>query len=155
MLILVVTQCSHGGVSGDYETGQAILETGAIAGSDITQEAALAKMAHVLSLNISFDEKREMMSRSLFGEMTVHLKMETSASSSTESRPQSELEMIKAIASAMNLSSKMEVAELKEVLFPCFMCSAVYKNSFDIIDACFNEGANISAGNTLWNQSYH
>ena len=37
VLILVVTQCSHGGVSGDYETGQAILETGAISGSDITQ----------------------------------------------------------------------------------------------------------------------
>ena len=37
VLILVVTQCPHGGVSAEYETGQAILDTGAIAGSDITQ----------------------------------------------------------------------------------------------------------------------
>ena len=37
VLILVVTQCSHGGVSGEYETGQAIMNTGAISGSDITQ----------------------------------------------------------------------------------------------------------------------
>ena len=33
----MVTQCPHGGVSAEYETGQAILDTGAIAGSDITQ----------------------------------------------------------------------------------------------------------------------
>ena len=37
VMVLVVTQCSHGGVSGDYETGQALLDTGAIPGSDITQ----------------------------------------------------------------------------------------------------------------------
>ena len=37
VIILVVTQCSHGGVSPDYETGQALLDTGAVPGSDITQ----------------------------------------------------------------------------------------------------------------------
>ena len=37
VMVLVVTQCSHGGVSGDYETGQALLDTGAVPGSDITQ----------------------------------------------------------------------------------------------------------------------
>ena len=143
VLILVVTQCSHGGVSGDYETGQAILETGAIAGSDITAEAALTKLAHVLSLDVNIVEKREMMKKSLCGEMTVQVKKDQST---TEPGPQSDLEMIKAVASTMNLSSKMEVARLKEVLFPCILCSAVYKNSFDIIDICYREGANISAG---------
>ena len=52
VLILVVTQCHHGAVSGHYETGQAVLDMGAISGSDITPDAALAKLAHVLSLNI-------------------------------------------------------------------------------------------------------
>ena len=37
VIVLVVTQCAHGGVSGDYETGQALLDAGAIPGSDITQ----------------------------------------------------------------------------------------------------------------------
>ena len=41
-MVLVVTQCSHGGVSGDYETGQALLDTGAIPGSDITQVTIVA-----------------------------------------------------------------------------------------------------------------
>ena len=106
----------------------------------------MAKLAHVLSLDISYDEKREMMKKSLFGEMTVQVKKEHSITSATEPGPQSDLEMLKAVALTMNLSSKMEVAKLKEVLFPCILCSAVYKNSFDIIDICYKEGANISAG---------
>merc|ERR550539_812911 len=74
VIILVVTQCPHGGVSADYETGQALLDVGAIPGSDITSEAALAKLAHVLSLDLSFDERRDIMLRSLVGEMTVQIR---------------------------------------------------------------------------------
>ena len=35
--------------------------------------------------------------------------------------------MITAIAQTMKLSSKQEVAGLKEILLPCLMCSAVFK----------------------------
>ena len=143
VVILVVTQCPHGGVSADYETGQALLDVGAIPGSDITSEAALAKLAHVLSLDLSFEERREMMLRSLVGEMTVQIRSEKKKD---ELNPSAELDMIKAVAASMNLSSGVEVAELKEVLMPCLMCSAVYKNNFDILETCFKESANISAG---------
>ena len=85
MIILCVTQCSHGGVAAFYETGkvaanlllllltlftniqvvvvvfvdvlpysQVLMNAGAIPGLDITPEAALAKLAHVLSLPIRF-----------------------------------------------------------------------------------------------------
>ena len=100
------------------------------------------KLAHVLSLDLSHEEKREMMARSLCGEMTVHIKKESTAAT----EPAAELQMIAAVAREMNLSSSVEVAELREVLFPCLICSAVYKNNFDIIDACFKEGADLSAG---------
>ena len=129
-------------MSADYETGQALLDVGAIPGSDITGEAALAKLAHVLSLDISFDERREMMLRSLVGEMTVQIRMEKK----DELNPSVEIDMIKAVAASMNLTSGVEVAELKEVLMPCLMCSAVYKNNFEILETCFRESANISAG---------
>ena len=112
-----------------------------------SQEAALAKLAHVLSLDLSYEEKREMLARSLCGEMTVHIKKE-----STE--PAKELQMIAAVAREMNLSSSVEVAELREVLFPCLICSAVYKNNFDIIDACFKEGADISAGKKIFRNHF-
>ena len=65
-----------------------------------------------------------MMGRSLCGEMTVHIRR--------EAEPAAELQMIAAVAREMNLSSSVEVAELREVLFPCLICSAVYKNNFDI-----------------------
>ena len=83
-----------------------------------------------------------MMARSLCGEMTVHIKKESTAAIA----PAAELQMIAAVAMEMKLSSSGEVAELREVLFPCLICSAVYTNNFDIIDACFKEGADISAG---------
>ena len=97
----------------------------------------------MISLDISHDEKRDMLSRSLCGEMTVRLHTDDNK---TELDTSAELDMIQAVATAMNLSSKAEVTDLKEVLFPCLMCSAVYKNNFNIIETCFKECANISAG---------
>ena len=54
--------------------------------------------------------------------------------------------MITAVAAAMKLSSKVEVAALREVLLPCLLCSAVYKNNFDIVESCHQEHADLSAG---------
>ena len=63
VIVLCVTQCAHGGVGEVYETGKALLDAGAIPCSDLTPEAALAKLAHVLSLSKSIEEKREMMKK--------------------------------------------------------------------------------------------
>ena len=102
--------------------------------------------ATVKTIQASLDSDKESLD---FNKESLDFKKETAsevATSATEPGPQSDLEMLKAVALTMNLSSKMEVAKLKEVLFPCILCSAVYKNSFDIIDICYKEGANISAG---------
>ena len=61
-------------------------------------------------------------------------------------QPGAELQMITAVAAAMKLSSKVEVAALREVLLPCLLCSAVYKNNFDIVESCHQEHADLSAG---------
>ena len=61
-------------------------------------------------------------------------------------QPGAELQMITAVAAAMKLSSKVEVAALREVLLPCLLCSAVYKNNFDIVSSCHQEHADLSAG---------
>ena len=57
--------------------------------------------------------------------------------------------MITAVAAAMKLSSKVEVAALREVLLPCLLCSAVYKNNFDIVESCHQEHADLSAGTAI------
>jgi L-asparaginase/Glu-tRNA(Gln) amidotransferase subunit D len=72
VIILTVTQCSHGSVSGIYATGKALLDIGIIPGNDMTPEAALTKMSYVLSKeDLSLDQKRKMMETNLVGEMTV------------------------------------------------------------------------------------
>ena len=107
MIILCVTQCSHGGVAAFYETGKVVknfwtllglnsfvevlMNAGAIPGLDITPEAALAKLAHVLSLPIrlaplvifeniltfpffcSRKEQKELMVKNMRGEMSVKI----------------------------------------------------------------------------------
>ncbi len=49
VIILSVTQCVSGGVSGLYETGKALLDAGVIPGSDITPEV---KTTHTPELEI-------------------------------------------------------------------------------------------------------
>ena len=52
--------------------GKALLDIGIVPGSDMTPEAALTKMAYVLSKkDLTLAEKRKMMETNLVGEMTV------------------------------------------------------------------------------------
>ena len=49
-----------------------MLDIGIVPGSDITPEAALSKLAYVLSKSeLSFDEKMKLMETNIVGEMTV------------------------------------------------------------------------------------
>ena len=72
VMIITVTQCNHGSVSGIYETGKALLDIGIVPGSDITPEAALTKLSYVLSKNdLSQEDKRKLMETNIVGEITV------------------------------------------------------------------------------------
>ncbi len=72
VVVVVVTQCLRGSVdSSAYVTGSALMNTGAIAGYDLTTEAALAKLEVLLGEGLDAHEVRELMVTDLAGELTV------------------------------------------------------------------------------------
>jgi lysophospholipase len=114
-LIINTTQCCHGAVQAIYETGAALLEAGVIPGADMTPEAALTKLSYVFSKDEwDLDTKRQMMMTNLRGELTL-----------PHTTLVKEMELIEALARSLHLSSSEEMDQLKDVLFPSLICSAV------------------------------
>jgi lysophospholipase len=70
VVIVNVTQCLRGRVSPSYAAGRVLMDAGVVPGSDMTPEAALAKLAFLLGQDLSRDEVRAQASRSLAGELT-------------------------------------------------------------------------------------
>ncbi len=72
--ILVVnrTQCHSGSVDMEgYATGNALKQAGVLSAYDMTLEACLTKIHHLLSQNLPFEEVRQRFSENLKGEMTL------------------------------------------------------------------------------------
>ncbi|KAK7103433.1 L-asparaginase 1-like [Littorina saxatilis] len=70
-LIINVTQCHTGAVTGDYETGKALVEAGVVPGGDITTEAAFGKLCYLLAkTNLSNKQRKEELRKPLCKEMT-------------------------------------------------------------------------------------
>jgi L-asparaginase len=71
VVLVNCTQCLKGTVHmEDYATGAALAKAGVISGFDMTLEAALAKLAFLLSQNLSPARIKKMMQTSMRGELT-------------------------------------------------------------------------------------
>src|SRR5690606_34903657 len=71
-VVLNVSQCVGGSViHGKYEASRRLTEIGVVSGHDITTEAALAKMMHLLAYEKSFKGLCHKLSVPLRGELTA------------------------------------------------------------------------------------
>lgn len=72
LVIYNVSQCMGGSiVEGLYETSKKLTEVGVISGHDITTEAALTKLMHLLGNETNLDEIKRKLSIPLRGELTL------------------------------------------------------------------------------------
>lgn len=70
-VITVCSQCPEGTVTlGAYETSSSLKTAGAVSGRDMTTEAAVAKLYHLFSLDISKDEIKRLMEIDICGELS-------------------------------------------------------------------------------------
>ena len=70
--VLNCTQCLRGRVNmGGYATGNSLREAGVLSGSDMTPEAALAKLHYLLSQSLSFQEIQHKLTHDLRGELSI------------------------------------------------------------------------------------
>lgn len=70
VVVVNVTQCQRGRVRSSYASGQALLDVGVVGGADMTAEAALTKLAWLLSQSLSPEQVRAQMPKNLRGELT-------------------------------------------------------------------------------------
>ena len=71
VVIVDCTQCLTGHVNLEgYATGSALARAGVIGGGDMTAEAALAKLAYLLSQSLPVARVKQLMQQNLRGELT-------------------------------------------------------------------------------------
>jgi lysophospholipase len=136
LVIVNVTQCHRGAVTDDYAAGRALRDAGVIPCADMTPEAALTKLAWLLSQQLSPAQVAERMAKPARGEMTV-------ASGTRLSFL--ERDFVSDVARVLaDAAHPQERSSIERALYPVLMCSAAAHGDIDAIERMLAEGVDPS-----------
>ncbi|XP_063831235.1 L-asparaginase 1-like [Ostrinia nubilalis] len=139
VIVVNITQCSTGAVASPiYETGRLLARCGVVSGYDMTPEAALTKLSYVLSKSeLTYQEKVEMMSMNIRGEMT------TASSIAVEDHT-----LVDALATSLNIQSPKMLVEVTEKVFGALLLHAIEKHDELSVKKMLDMGADVNAPNS-------
>lgn len=135
VIIVNCTQCLRGRVKSHYASGQSLADVGVISGHDLTPEAALMKLAYLLSYkDLSIEEVKRVMQTSIRGELTEE------ASPLTSFRERAFVSSV-----AQIVASSRNIDDVEQALFPVLMCAAVANDDVDALIRMVEGGADVNA----------
>ncbi len=138
VVIVNCTQCHKGMVNSDYAAGSALYDVGVISGSDMTPEAALTKLAYLLSQDLPTDEIKQQMQRSLRGERS-----EPQNQTRFSFRERAFLDSVARTISS--IASSDDKVHLERTLYPVLLCAASEIGDLEGIQRMLDDGADINA----------
>ncbi|KAL0819473.1 hypothetical protein ABMA28_007577 [Loxostege sticticalis] len=139
VIVVNITQCATGAVASPrYETGRLLAKCGVVSGYDMTPEAALTKLSYVLSkTELSYQEKIEMMSTNIRGELT------TASSFAVEDNT-----LIDALATSLNIQSPTVLVEVTEKVFGALLLYAIERHDEVSVKKMLDMGADVNGQNS-------
>nr|XP_024651169.1 60 kDa lysophospholipase isoform X2 [Macaca nemestrina] len=136
LVIVNCTHCLQGTVTTDYAAGMAMEGAGVISGFDMTSEAALAKLSYVLGQpGLSLDDRKELLTKDLRGEMTPP--------SVEECQPSLQGNTLGCGVSWLLSLSGSQADALRNALMPSLACAAAHAGNLEVLQVLVELGSDL------------